>query len=75
MAQRSFVSDVGAFVSIGDLPERESPCFGVQRLDERTAPLSLERKPSVRSPVGVPPSGALREVAFAKAVKCPVERV
>jgi hypothetical protein len=74
MAQRSCVF-VGAFVSIGDLPERGSPGYGVQRLDTRTALLSLERKPSVRSPVGVPPSGALREVAFARAVKCPVKAV
>ena len=42
-------------------------------LDRRTALLSLERgKPSVRSPLCMSPTDALREVAFARAVKCPV---
>jgi hypothetical protein len=46
--------------------------YGIQRLDRRTALLSLERKLSVRSPLGVSPGGALREVAFARAVKWPI---
>jgi hypothetical protein len=43
---------------------------GINALGRRTALPSLERKPSVRSPGGGPPTGAPREVAFARAVKC-----
>jgi hypothetical protein len=75
MAQRSFAGDAGAFVFISAIFPSADRRYGVRRLDTRTALLSLERKPSVRSPVGVPPSGALREVAFARAVKCPVNPV
>jgi hypothetical protein len=75
MAQRSFVCDVAAFVSISATFPSADRRYGVQRLDKRTALLSLERKPFVRSPVGLSPSGALREVAFAKAGKCLVHPV
>ena len=43
---------------------------GINALNRRTALPSLERKPSVRSPVGGSPADAPREVAFARAVKC-----
>ncbi len=52
MAQRSFVCDAGTSACISATFPSADRRNGVRRLDTRTALLSLERKPSVRSPVG-----------------------
>jgi hypothetical protein len=69
------LGSIVGFVSISATFPSAGYRYGIQRLDTRTALLSLERKPSVRSPLGVSPTGALREVAFARAVKCPVRTI
>jgi hypothetical protein len=65
----------GNVVRASRRPSRARTTTTASELDRRKALLSLERKPSVRWRVGVPPSAALREVAFARAVKCPVRSV
>src|SRR5918992_4104750 len=64
-------ADAAAFVSISAaFPTRGSPVTASNaRLMD--GPSFAEEKPSVRSLLGPWPTGALREVAFAEAVKCP----